>query len=527
MNGEADAVDSRSDAELIAAIRSGDIEASGQLWQRHHLAATRLARQLTAASEADDLVSDGFARVLSAIRGGGGPDGAFRPYLFSTMRRANIDNTRRYWSRVNLTGTDHDLDVGSVSSAADIAEEIGEQTAAWRAWASLPASSRTVLWHLIIEEESPSEIAPMLGTTPNGVSSRGARARERLRQAFLQQHVRDATDPACVDVRSRLGEYGRNAASAQVREAIEEHLAGCEECARAARDIAELNLTLRSAIAPVVLGGPGIAHSYLSGAAGHTAAAALLWRASRRQVGAHTPAALVGIAVATVAVVGSLVAVALLTAGRSPGRPEGDAPIPPSTAQRVASDSVTPTWLGMARAGRPTQKPVHAVGSTGSSVAPTLGRSTPPVPQPSAAPTQNPPSSHARSAPAHPPTPPPAPSRTPSPTVSPTSSPTSVPPVVTRHASLQLILNSPSVAGTLTLKLPPGWHVDSIGAPAGVTCGGVGGQVGRCSLLAMPTGSYPFTVVASGPNGGTPPAVHIDYLDGANHISADYPLVGP
>ena len=90
-----------------------------------------------------------------------------------------------------------------------------------------------------------------------------------------------------------------------------------------------------------------------------------------------------------------------------------------------------------------------------------------------------------------------------------------------------MILNSPSVAGVLTLTLPTGWHFDSVGAPAGVPCAGAGSTVGSCSLVAMPTGSYAFTVVASGPSGATSPAVHVDYVDGTSRVSADYPLVGP
>src|SRR5882757_1545944 len=152
-----------SDAELITAVRAGDRDAYGVLWGRHETAARNLARQIAKASDVDELVSESFYRVLRALDGGGGPDGAFRPYLLSTLRRVNIDTGRGYYQRVSLTDDD--------------TIEQGEQTAAWKAWASLPDSSRTLLWHLLVEEETPAAIAPLIGTTPNGVSSRAVRAK--------------------------------------------------------------------------------------------------------------------------------------------------------------------------------------------------------------------------------------------------------------------------------------------------------------------------------------------------------------
>lgn len=51
------------DAELIARVRNGDLEAYGELYARHHHAAERMARQLVPANDADDLASDAFAKV--------------------------------------------------------------------------------------------------------------------------------------------------------------------------------------------------------------------------------------------------------------------------------------------------------------------------------------------------------------------------------------------------------------------------------------------------------------------------------
>src|SRR4051794_41414520 len=80
-----------SDAELIARVRNGDLEAYGELYARHHYAAERMARQLVPANDADDLASEAFAKVLDALRVGGGPDVSFRAYLLTAVRRGDVD----------------------------------------------------------------------------------------------------------------------------------------------------------------------------------------------------------------------------------------------------------------------------------------------------------------------------------------------------------------------------------------------------------------------------------------------------
>ena len=83
-----------SDAELISAVRGGDTAAYGELFSRHVEAARRLARQLTSAGDVEDLVSEAFAKVLTIVQRGGGPDLAFRAYLLTAVRSLHIDSVR-------------------------------------------------------------------------------------------------------------------------------------------------------------------------------------------------------------------------------------------------------------------------------------------------------------------------------------------------------------------------------------------------------------------------------------------------
>ena len=84
-----------SDAELITAARGGDAEAFGALYTRHAGAARTVARQYTRSSaDAEDVVGDAFAKVYGVVRGGGGPDVAFRAYLLTAVRRLHVDKVR-------------------------------------------------------------------------------------------------------------------------------------------------------------------------------------------------------------------------------------------------------------------------------------------------------------------------------------------------------------------------------------------------------------------------------------------------
>jgi RNA polymerase sigma factor (sigma-70 family) len=275
VDASADANVEHSDADLLAAVRAGDDSAYAELWTRHQAAARRMAAQVADPRDVDDLVSESYYRVLRVVKAGNGPQDAFRPYLFSTMRRFAIDTARSYERRVTLTDQSADLEAEPAPSAADVAAVNAEQHAAWRAWASLPASSRAVLWHVVVERQTPAEIAPILGTSPNGVTLRARRAKERLRQAFLQQHLAATDDQECRETRRQLGPYIRDALSSRDRAAVDEHLERCERCRAALLEVDDVNNTLRTVIGPIILGGALAAGHYLSaaGSLGHAAAA--------------------------------------------------------------------------------------------------------------------------------------------------------------------------------------------------------------------------------------------------------------
>jgi RNA polymerase sigma factor (sigma-70 family) len=492
-----------SDAELITAVRGGDDGAYASLWRRHEVAAGRLARQIGNPSNADDLVSEAFLRVYRALKSGSGPDGAFRPYLFSTLRRINIDNGRSYYTRVSLTDDDRDLEGDAGDSAADVLFENAEGSAAWRAWNSLPDATRTLLWHLVIEEETPAQIAPLIGTTPNGVSSRAVRAKERLRQAFLQQHLLDAQSDGCRRARSRLGEYVRSALSARDQTEVRAHLDTCDSCRAALFDITDLNQTMRIFIAPVVLGGAAVAGHYIAGA-GAAKGGVFGWAWLRHL---RNPA----VAAATIAAVLAL-GIGGAFAFRSFDTPS-HRPVAAATLHSAptAASSVVPAAIAPQPSATPT--------GVGPTVTPTR-----PAPTRSLSPT-------AKS------TPPPVSSPKRVAVIAPTHTVAAVPPPPpgpeTTMVTFYIDTTAPAITGTTVLSTTGGWKitnivlvVNGVTMPAG--CTWTGSSPG-CTLTNPPVGEQQYQVTAVSPTNLNPPgelddiysADGVQLLSGTNQLGTN------
>src|SRR5215472_3659687 len=262
---------SASDADLIAAARSGDADAYGVLYERHAAAARRLASQIVKTpADADDVVAETFARVLYALRNGNGPAEAFRPYLLTAVRRVAIDLVSG--QRRQIPTDDADLpDPGEPFDDPMVAGL--ERSLITRAFWSLPERWRAVLWHTEIEETRPAEVAALLGLSANGVSVLRRRAREGLKQAYLQLHLSDPAKAACTPFASKLGRYVRGGLSRRQAREVEKHLTDCADCTAACADLAAINDTLRGVLAPVVLGAAAAGYLASAGQA-HTAAAA-------------------------------------------------------------------------------------------------------------------------------------------------------------------------------------------------------------------------------------------------------------
>lgn len=236
----------RDDADLIAAVRRGKIEAFGELYARHETAASFLARQLSSShAVAEDLVQEAFEKILDLLRIGKGPDSAFRSYLLTTLRHCAYDHARKR-KKVEPVGDFSDR-LGHrdelIVHFRDTELASLEERLAAKAFALLPDRWRTVLLLREIEQLTPAEIAPMMNMTSENVSALLYRARRGLRDAFLQVHVERAAErTGCQDIVDNLGKWTREHLPSQESAKVEWHLDQCARCSALAREFADLNV---------------------------------------------------------------------------------------------------------------------------------------------------------------------------------------------------------------------------------------------------------------------------------------------
>lgn len=280
-----------SDGDLIARMRGGDDGAYEELFRRHSDGVRRYARTCCRDGHtADDLTAEVFARTLQAVRGGAGPDQSVRAYLLTTVRRVAaawaktakrehlVEDFALFAEQasgsgdgtVGLTGDDT-LELG-----ADVrAMHAAEQTLAMQAFRSLPERWQAVLWHTTVEEASPSAIAPLFGLSANATAVLASRAREGLKQAYLQAHVSTALSSGgdCARYADRLGAYARGGLRMRAELGLRKHLEECAQCRLAIGELKDVNAGIPALLPVAVIG--WFAAGYAAKAAGVVAGGAV------------------------------------------------------------------------------------------------------------------------------------------------------------------------------------------------------------------------------------------------------------
>ncbi|MET9676665.1 sigma-70 family RNA polymerase sigma factor [Streptomyces sp. NPDC006482] len=425
-----------SDAELVQLMRDGDDSAYEELFRRHSDAVRRYARTCCRdAHTADDLTAEVFARTLQAVRGGAGPEQAVRAYLMTTVRRvaANWARTQKrehlvedfavFAAEASRTSevSDHDtMDLG-----ADVrAMHEAEQSLAMQAFRSLPERWQAVLWHTTVEEESPSDVAPLFGLTANATAVLASRAREGLKQAYLQAHVSQSLTSGgdCARYADRLGAYARGGLRMRAERGLRKHLDECAKCRLAAGELAHVNAGIPALLPIAVIGwfaagyslkAAGVVAGGAVGAAGAGAAAAASGGASGGT--ASGGAAAEGLGMPAKAGLAAAMAVAaaagLVWAMAGDPRPVASPkPTQPVVTPVVPQEPAPPA--------KPTPKPVPP---------PVPSAPPKPTPEPTPTPTPTPSPEKPSPKPSPTPTPTPKPTPTPSPTPKPTPTPTPKP----------------------------------------------------------------------------------------------------
>ncbi|MCX4423122.1 sigma-70 family RNA polymerase sigma factor [Streptomyces mirabilis] len=444
-----------SDADLIGRMRAGDDTAYEELYRRHAEAVRRYARTCCRdAHTADDLTAEVFARMLQAVRRGHGPQHAVRAYLLTTVRRVAASWTKSakreqlvddfalfaaQSSRTSEVSDEETLDLG-----ADVrAMHEAEQSMAMQAFRSLPERWQAVLWHTEVEDESPSEVATLFGLDANGTRVLASRAREGLKQAYLQAHV-SATltmDEECARYADRLGAYARGGLRTRAERGLRKHLEECAKCRLAAGQIKEVAGGIPAVVPVAVIGwfgaagyakavaliaggagagaaGAAGAAATTSGGSGGTAGAAGAAGSGSGGAGAGGGAAAseglgatvkAGIAAGFVAVAAAAVALALVGNGSPAQKPEAK---PPATSPVVEAPQPQPRPTPTPA---PSRKPAPGAPVVASAPKPSPTPTPRPAPKPTPKPSPTPAPTPAKPKPTPTSTPAPAPTPTPTP----------------------------------------------------------------------------------------------------------------
>ncbi|MGX1270920.1 sigma-70 family RNA polymerase sigma factor [Streptomyces phaeoluteigriseus] len=429
-----------ADPDLIARMRSGDDTAYEELYRRHADAVRRYARTCCRdAHTADDLTAEVFARMLQAVRRGSGPEHAVRAYLLTSVRRVAAgwtQSARReqlvddfalfaaHASRSSEVSDDDTLDLG----ADVLAMHEAEQSMAMQAFRSLPERWQAVLWHTEVEDESPSEVATLFGLDANGTRVLASRAREGLKQAYLQAHVSATltSDEECARYADQLGTYARRRLRTRAERGLRKHLDECAKCRLAALQIEEVAGGIPAVVpiavigwfgaagyakaAALIAGGAGAGAAGAAGAAaaanGGTGGSSAGGAAVSEGLGAPVKA---GIAAGVVVVAAAVVALALVgddgPADQPVAEPSVSAPAAPAdepvaapAPTREEPDPLPPAVVPVAAPAPPAPSPAPARPTPTATPTPTPTPTPEPAPTPAPTPTPTPT-----------PTPPPAP----------------------------------------------------------------------------------------------------------------------
>ena len=245
------------DASLVAASARGEMDAFAELYRRYAEQAWRAARRIADnEDDARDAVSEAFVKVLRMLRANPRPaEIDFGPYLLVAARHAAVDVARRK-ARVSPTRDTAALDSPTgfdQPGERALADEDGRLIT--QALAALPERERLALWLLEVEDKSLRTAAAVLGVKPNHVAQIAMRARKRLRNGYLQAHVRNHVTAACGFTVDHLAAYLDRELGHPSLKKVDEHVSGCTHCRQRLDELSDLGLTLRRALLfPSLLG---------------------------------------------------------------------------------------------------------------------------------------------------------------------------------------------------------------------------------------------------------------------------------
>lgn len=159
------------EARLVQAVRAGEAQALGTLYERHADAIYGIAfRILGSEQEAEDVLQDVFVGLQDALKAYD-ERGRFEPWLKRVTARAALMRMRRQ-QRLREDAIDHAEELPFDADRAGMLDRMAARDAITR----LPDSLRVVFMLVEVEGYSHREVAQMLGVTVGASTARLFRA---------------------------------------------------------------------------------------------------------------------------------------------------------------------------------------------------------------------------------------------------------------------------------------------------------------------------------------------------------------
>ena len=171
-----------TDLDLLDRVRDGEHAAFGELWTRYQGWAHHVARNVTNRYDAEDIVQEAFAKVLTSLRNGNGPRQGFAEYL-----RTAIRNVAATWGVRDARATLVPL-VGD-SAAGSYEFEVADLGECERPFRSLPERWQRILILTVLQGLPLKDAAAAMGMTVGAATALAARARTALRTAVAADPV--------------------------------------------------------------------------------------------------------------------------------------------------------------------------------------------------------------------------------------------------------------------------------------------------------------------------------------------------
>ncbi|HEX2852691.1 MAG TPA: RNA polymerase sigma factor [Opitutaceae bacterium] len=181
------ATDSLSDHELMLAVREGDFDALGELFERHHRPLFGFLVKFTGQrTAAEDIAQTVFQRMLK-YRHTYRDDGSFTAWMYHLARRCAADHFRKASSAPVATDPSHLHEHADDQPHAGERESRRDDHALLKtALTQLDRDDREVLLLARFQELSFAEIAAILECSVGAAKVRAHRALRELRDIYLR-----------------------------------------------------------------------------------------------------------------------------------------------------------------------------------------------------------------------------------------------------------------------------------------------------------------------------------------------------